>query len=69
MSSEGLIGFEPPPDELVRKVTAQRVRLERLPGVPARLAEIERNFPRLLARFDNQGGLRAIYEEARKGYS
>jgi len=69
MSSEGLIGFEPPPDELVRKVKAQRARLEMLPGVPARLAEIERNFPRLLARFDDQGGLRAIYEEARKGYS
>jgi hypothetical protein len=69
MSSEGLIGFEPPPDELVRKVKAQRGRLEMLPGVPARLAEIERNFPRLLARFDDQGGLRAIYEAAREGYS
>jgi hypothetical protein len=37
--------------------------------VLARLAEIERNFPRLLARFDDQGGLRAIYEAAREGYS
>ena len=67
-SSEGLISFDPPPAELVSKVKRELTRLQALPGVAPLLNEIERAFPRLLARFDHQGGLRAIFEAVRRQF-
>jgi glycosyl transferase family 2 len=67
-SSEGMISFDPPHVELVGKVKQERERLQGLPGVQSRLDEIERAFPRLLARFDHQGGLRGIFEAARRDF-
>jgi hypothetical protein len=63
LRSEGMVGYDPPPNDLVRKVKLQLARLTGLPGVQPLVEQIERRFPMLMARYDQLGGLRAIYDE------
>jgi hypothetical protein len=67
-STEGLISHDPPPQALIGAVKLQLARLQALPGVQPLVDEIERAFLTLLARFDHQGGLRAIYEATRRDF-
>src|SRR5262249_30660388 len=64
--SEGWVEYDPPPEALIQRVKLGIIRLLSLPGVLPLVEEVERNFSRLIARYDDLGGLRAIYENLRK---
>jgi hypothetical protein len=66
LRSEGMVEYDPPPDDLVRKVKIQLTRLAALPGVQPLVEQVEGSFAKLIARYDHLGGLRAIYEDLRK---
>ena len=57
----------PPPETLVVAVETEIARLLTLPGVGDCVNAIHGNLATLLTRFDSQGGLRALYQEAKAG--
>ena len=56
--------FQPSPEGLVVAVEAEIEKLMALPGIENLVDELRTSFPILLQRFDRDGGLRAIYENA-----
>ncbi len=61
--------YAPTPEALIVAVEAEMEKLAALPEVKPHLEEINRRFPKLLERFDRDGGLRAIYENTRAATS
>jgi tetratricopeptide (TPR) repeat protein len=59
----------PPPEALIAEIELEIKRLEALPGVKDHLANIRSTYPKLLERFDGNGGLRAIFDEQVLGRS
>jgi hypothetical protein len=57
--------FAPPPEAHVLAVEAEMARLMALPCVAACVASIHARLPEMLGRFESEGGLRRIFEQAR----
>jgi hypothetical protein len=55
----------PPPEPHVLAVEAEMRRLMALPGVAVCVADVNARLPELLKRFEDEGGLRAIFERTR----
>jgi hypothetical protein len=54
--------YQPVDTAFLSTVRRGMAKLRSMPGVAACEAEVERQFPRLLARYDAAGGLPQIYE-------
>jgi hypothetical protein len=64
-AAETAENFAPPPESHVLAVEAEMARLMALPGITACVANIHARLPELLGSFNNEGGLRAIFERMR----